>query len=266
MRNLHIGIYSPRPAILEELGGAAAEFLQTACLDLTLHTFPDHAGLMDALSDTSLELLVYDTRLEEGLEERVWEVVRAVPGCGLVLLGDDTRHALFGYAVRAVGYLLTPLDPEDLIDLLARLIRERMEAKEQFLPLKLEGVWSRLNMEHIAYLESSKHNMLFHMDDGKVFRTIASYRDYQSLLDLNRHFCRCHKSYTVNLRHVAALEQSAFLMRNGERVNISRAYRRDARSYYACYRTSHYEKDLRSELKTVPHPERDDPGLVQKRE
>ncbi len=50
-----------------------------------------------------------DRRLS--VPERVWEVVRAAPGCGLVLLGEDTRHALFGYAVRATGYLLTLWTP-----------------------------------------------------------------------------------------------------------------------------------------------------------
>ena len=33
----------------------------------------------------------------------------------------------------------------------------------------------------------------------RQFRSISSFKDYQSLIDLNRHFFRCHKSYVVNL-------------------------------------------------------------------
>ena len=192
---MQIGIYSPCPSLLEQQAAAAEEFIQSSCLDLTLRPFRSHGDLMAALTETPLDVLVYDTALAERLEDQVWEVMRMIPNCSLVLLGDDTRHAVFGYAVKAADFLVTPLDPEDLIYTLARLMRARMEAKEQYLPIKLNGVWSRLNMRHITYLESAGHSLLFHMDDGRDFRMIAAFRDYQPLLDMNRHFFRCHKSY-----------------------------------------------------------------------
>lgn len=262
---MQIGIYSPRPPLLEQQREAVEEFVQTSCLDLDVHTFDKHAGLMAALTETPLDVLVYDTAQAEALEERVWEVMRTIPNCSLILLGDDTRHAVFGYAVKAADYLTTPLDPEDLIYTLARLMRARMEAKEQFLPIKLNGVWSRLNMGHITYLESAGHSLLFHMDDGKEFRMIASFRDYQPLLDLNRHFFRCHKSYVVNLKYVEQLEQNSFLLKNGESVNISRPYRQMTRSFYACYVTGRYEKERVAEVATVPEPARPAPGLREAR-
>lgn len=257
---MQIGIYSPRPPLLEEQGQAVAEFIQTSCLDLDVHTYDSHKALMSALTDTPLDVLVYDTALAQDLEERVWEAMRTIPNCSLVLLGDDTRHAVFGYAVRAADYLLTPLDPEELISTLARLMRQKMQAKEQFLPVKVNGVWSRLNMEHIAYLESAGHSLIFHMDDGKDFRMIASFRDYQPLLDLNRHFHRCHKSYVVNLQHVAAMDQNSFLLRGGGAVSISRPYRHSSRSFYACYVTDRYDQAGRTPVAAAPEASRPTPG------
>lgn len=236
------------------------EFIQTSCLDLTLACYSSHGDLMTALTETPLDVLIYDTEQAQELEDRVWEVMRIIPNASLVLLGDDTRHAVFGYAVKAADFLVPPLDPEDLIYTLAQLMRARMEDKEQFLPLKLNGVWSRLNMRHITYLESAGHSLIFHMDDSKEFRMIASFRDYQPLLDLNRHFFRCHKSYVVNLQHVAQLEQNSFLLKDGERVNISRPYRQMTRSFYARYVTEQYEKDGVALVGSLPEPARPAPG------
>ena len=111
--------------------------------------------------------------------------------------------------MRAEDFLLAPLDPEDLISSLVQLLRRRMEAEEQYLPVKVGGVWGPLNMAHILYLESAGHSLIFHMDDGRQFRSISSFKDYQSLIDLNRHFFRCHKSYVVNLSHVTGWSRTA---------------------------------------------------------
>ena len=237
---MNIGIYSGDPDLLRRQSDALADFITTSCLDLTLFSFCSHRELMLALTERPLDVLIYDTRMTERLKEEVWEVMHVIPDVSLILMGNDPAAAVFGYSVKAVAFLPIPLDPEDLVCTLARHIRSRMEAKEQFLPLKLNGIWSRVNMKHITFLESVGHSLVFHMDDGKSFRMIAGFRDYQPLLDLNRHFYRCHKSYIVNMQHVRALESNAFLMEDGSCLNISRPYRQQARSFYAVYTTDAY--------------------------
>lgn len=240
---MHIGIYSPDPLLLEAQAAAVEELIESSCLDLSLHPYAQYRDLLSSLTDLPLDVLFYHAGPGGELEEQVREVRRMVPGCALVLVGDDPRYAVFGYQVRAEDFLLTPLDPEDLISSLAQLLRRRMEAREQYLPVKVGGIWGQLNMAHILYLESAGHSLIFHMDDGRQFRSISAFKDYQSLLDLNRHFFRCHKSYVVNLSHVTALEQNSFTLDNGDTVNVSRPYRQLTRSYYARYVTGRYDRD-----------------------
>ena len=247
---MHIGIYCPEPRELERQCEAAEEFIETSCLDLTVHPFETYRSLLSALTDKPLEVLFYSVRSDEEPEERVREVMRVIPGCALVLVGEDIRLAVFGYEVQAADFLLAPLDPEDLISSLARLLRRRMEAREQYLPIKISGVWSRLNTAHILYMESAGHSLIFHMDDGRQFRSISSFKDYQSLIALNRHFFRCHKSYVINLSHAARLEQNSFILDSGETVNISRPYRQITRSYYARYVTGRYDRDGASQVES----------------
>lgn len=234
---MRIGLYSPRPALLEEQRQVVEEFNGTACLDLELQSYDTYDALMQGASNLPFDMLFYDTEGSRDAEEELLRLVQTVPNCRLVLLSDSERHAVFGYALRAVGYITTPLDKEEYLSLLIHLIREQVQKKEQFLPLKVNGVWSQLDMSHITYVESAGHSLLFHLSDKRELKVMAGFRDYQRLLDLNPDFFRCHKSYMVNMRYVREWSLTAFTLKDGDEVNISRPYRQAARSMYACYVT-----------------------------
>lgn len=234
---MRIGLYSPRPALLEEQRQVVEEFNGTACLDLELQSYDTYDALMQGASNLPFDMLFYDTEGSRDAEEELLRLVQTAPNCRLVLLSDSERHAVFGYALRAVGYITTPLDKEEYLSLLIHLIREQVQKKEQFLPLKVNGVWSQLDMSHITYVESAGHSLLFHLGDKRELKVMAGFRDYQRLLDLNPDFFRCHKSYMVNMRYVREWSLTAFTLKDGDEVNISRPYRQAARSMYACYVT-----------------------------
>lgn len=241
---MQVGLYSPQAALLEQQRTAIEEFNQSACLDLTLRCFESYRELSQSITVAPLDILFYHTEESRELESQLMRIFQTLPNCRLVLLSDSERHAVFGYAVKAAGYLALPLDSEDFVSTLILLLRERLQAKEQFLPIKVNGVWSRLNMRHITYLESSGHSLIFHMNSGRSIKAAAGFKDYQSLLDLNTDFLRCHKSYVVNLRYVKAWEMDSFTLADGSVVNISRPYWQTARSAYACYMTQTRDEPL----------------------
>lgn len=235
---MQIGLYSPRQELLEEQRKTVEEFNETACLDLELKSYDTYDALMQGVSNLPFDILFYDTEESKDAEQELLRLVQTVPNCRLVLLSDSERHAVFGYALRAVGYLTTPLDKEEYLSLLIYLIREKIQRKEQFLPLKINGVWSQIDMNYITFVESAGHNLLFHLLGGKTFKVLSAFKQYQRLLDLNPDFFRCHKSYMVNMRYVKDWSLTAFTLSDGDEVNISRPYRQVARSIYACYVTN----------------------------
>lgn len=234
---MQIGLYSPRQELLAQMRRALEEFNETAYLDLILRSYGEYAELSASLTDLPLDILFYDTERDPDPKEALQRIMHTIPNCCLILICDDARHALMGYSVKATDYLLTPLDEEDLIATLARFLRQRMESREHYLPVKINGVWSRLNMRHITYLESAGHSLIFHVNDGRTFRCIAHYRDYEGLLEMNPDFFRCHKSYVVNMRYVADWDLNSLTLTDGTSINISRPYRQITRSFYANYIT-----------------------------
>ncbi len=97
-------------------------------------------------------------------------------------------------------------------------------------------------MGHITYLESVGHSLIFHLADRRRLKVQSGFKDYQSLLDLNPDYFRCHKSYVVNMSYVKEWSPTAFTLKDGDEVNISRPYRQAARSMYACYVTQPLSK------------------------
>lgn len=234
---MQIGLYSPRSDLLEQQIAAVDEFNQSACLDLALRTYDNYRDLAQDITNIPLDILVYHMEDGKETEEQILRIVQTLPNCRMLLLCDSEKHAIFGYAIHAAGYLLTPLDNEDFLAALIHLIREKIQAKEQFLPVKINGVWSQVNMKHITYLESAGHSLIFHLNDSRKLKVTAGFRHYQSLLDLNADFIRCHKSYMVNLQYVKEWKMDHFELTDGSTVSISRPYWQTTRSLYACYAT-----------------------------
>ena len=234
---MQIGLYTQRPELMQQLDKALQSFIQSSYLDLKIRKYDTYQALLVSLTDAPLDLLFYDTELDPDPKDSLTRIIHTVPNCSLTLICDDARHALMGYSVKAADYLLTPLNEEDFIEIMARFLRQRLESREHYLPIKVNGVWSRLNMRHITYLESAGHSLIVHLNDGRTFRRIAHYRDYEGLLEINPDFFRCHKSYVVNMRYVTNWDLNSLTLADGSSVNISRPYRQIVRSFYACYVT-----------------------------
>lgn len=240
-----IGIYSPRTELLEQLRQQLERFDHRACLELTIRGFGTYQDLNASLTEAPLDILFYDTQQSEEPKDELQRLLYTVPHCALLLMCDDDRHALMGYSLKAENYLLTPISEEDMIDALSRCLRQRTQSREHHLPIKINGIWTRLNMRHITYLESAGHSLIFHMNDGRTFRNIAHYRDYDALLEMHPDFFRCHKSYVVNMRYVTDWDLNYLTLADGNTVNVSRPYRQIARSFYACYATRSQDLPIR---------------------
>lgn len=250
---MRIGLYTTQPELRQQLDEALENLGQSSFLNLSVHEFDSFPEISASLTEAPMDLLLFDM---DGTDDPKDELIRAsqiVPNCDLILLCSDTRFAIFGYTVRAKDYLTTPINSEDLVDILTRFLRERLEGHEHYLPLKMNGVWSKLNMRHITYLESAGHALIFHMNDGRSFRVISSFSNYQTQLEMNRDFFRCHKSYVVNMRYVVGWELNNLTLADGKTINISRPYRQVTRSFYACYVTQ--SRDLPFTAPVLPEKE-----------
>lgn len=141
----------------------------------------------------------------------------------LVFVTHMAQYALKGYEVRAMDFLVKPLNYgafELRMDLLLRRIPEQDEHQ---LLLANKNEMRKISVERLIYVEANKHKMYFHTEDG-TFESNCTMKWVEEQLD-GAGFFRCDHGLLVNLRYVTWVGQSE-LVAGGYRLKVSRPKRK----------------------------------------
>lgn len=141
----------------------------------------------------------------------------------ILFITSMTEYAMEGYDVHAFAFLPKPVQYAALRRYLLEVF-SRLDREEDATFLLEDGTsHCALRLSELIYIEVYQHDTCFHLAGGtRTVRVAISAVERQLA---GRGFFRCHKSYLVNLRHVARMEQDALLLSDGSRIPLSR-YRR----------------------------------------
>lgn len=95
--------------------------------------------------------------------------------CILVFTTTSTDHALEGFQVRALHYLVKPFSENELSGLLDEMLK-RLPQQEKFLDIKVSGSDIRLCCSDIVYAEHFAHIINIHTVAGKTLATRQSFK------------------------------------------------------------------------------------------
>lgn len=83
----------------------------------------------------------------------------------------------------------------------------------------------RLDIGHILYLESQKHNILIHTEN-ESYVSAGPLKRFEELLT-PKGFSKCHNSYLLNLKHVTGIVGSNALLTKAIEIPISRTRKKE---------------------------------------
>lgn len=137
----------------------------------------------------------------------------------IMFITNRTDYALQGYQVDALDYVVKPVSYYALSSKLERAIGRIPDRVRKTVLVQLPGGVRRMEADRILYVESSRHNLIYHLDREDV--TVRG-RMQDAEADLQGcGFFRIHKGYLVNLLHVTGLQDQECLL--GEtRIPVSR--------------------------------------------
>ncbi len=160
--------------------------------------------------------------------------------CACYLLDKDETHGLFGYQVRAKDFLIKPVDRGKMLKIVSEEVKRQQISIFKEIKVKIDGLWKAVVPASILYVESMGHNLIFHMVSGRDVKFVSTFKEYYPILNMFPRFLRCHQSYILNLDYVTDMKSDVFLMGNGDKINISRQYRKDCKQYYIEYMMKKY--------------------------
>lgn len=137
----------------------------------------------------------------------------------LFVTGYD-RYMAQGYEVAALHYLLKPIHKEKFFAVLDKLKRkEKQEAKLLFqaeegaVSLPVSKIWYLEARAHQCILYTAEEEYILHSSIGEMVQYLGNQRE----------FVRCHRSYLVNVQHIAAIVKPELILDDRRRLPVSRS-------------------------------------------
>ena len=179
------------------------------------------------------EILFLDINMQEsnGIEV-AYKIKKNFSHIYLVFITAYLDYVLVGYHVEAFRFLLKDNLEQQMREcipaLLMKIKRENFIITCQFLSGE-----KKINIRNVIYIESFRHKMCFHMNDEQeaVYEKNGNLSELEKMLEKHG-FCRIHKSFLVNMRHVHVLERYFVRMENGIELPIPREKYQKVRAKY----------------------------------
>jgi len=184
---------------------------------------------MEILEENPVDLLFLDIHMPglNGLEfaQTLQE------GPRIIFATAYDHYAIEGFRLDAVDYLLKPYEYKDFLRAAQRAKKaiqasaaSQGVAEAEFLFVKVEFKWVRVDLDDILYIEGLKDYAQIHLrNQSRPLTTLARLKTLHDRLPQNR-FLRIHRSYIANLRHVSVIENGKATI-GTERIPIGETQR-----------------------------------------
>ena len=154
--------------------------------------------------------------------------------CMLIFTTTSRDHALEGFQVRAMHYLVKPYSEEDLISLFDEIL-SRIPAPEKILELKINGSDLQVPFKTIIHAEHFSHMIRIFTTTGKELVIRQSFGTFTAPLIEDSRFFICNRGTIINMEHAVVFDGTMFLMNNGNKIGVSRELSKSARQHFMDY-------------------------------
>ena len=151
--------------------------------------------------------------------------------CLLIFTTTSTDHALEGFQVRAMHYLVKPYTEQDLTALIDEIL-SRIPQPDNYLAVKVSGSDIQLPFKEMLYAEHFSHMIHVHTTGNLVLTTRMSFGQFTAPLKEDDRFFLCSRGIVINMEHAIDFDGTAFLLDNGSSIPVSRDLIKTARQTF----------------------------------
>ncbi len=150
----------------------------------------------------------------------------------VVFISSSEEFGVMSYSVLAFDYILKPIDVERLRECMKRLFAQKK--KKHYISVTYSGTETKILLSNIQCMESNLRKVIITLSENREIEIFGKLADFEEYL-IKHGFCRCHKSYIVNIEHIDSIENDTFFLTGGRTVKISRTYLQKAKKAYFDY-------------------------------
>jgi len=144
----------------------------------------------------------------------------------VIVLSDVKEDAYEAYQRGVSGYLLMPIDSNELRKCLMRYQKTHKALFTDTLSIKSNGDYNFVKSSDIIYLKADNNTTDFYLKSGKVVSAYKTLKHFEKLLPF--YFFRIHHGYVININYVSRInlgKSSCYLNNNEIVLPFSRTYK-----------------------------------------
>ena len=145
----------------------------------------------------------------------------------IIFLTSHTEMAMDGYEVDAFRFLSKPVKKDKLLETLNEL-EKKLKVEEKII-LKKDGEDIVYGINDLIYIEASNNSVRFIFKKDTVEMRMKFAQSLEMVDGISTDFCKCHRSYYVNLAHVKKLGTADVVMDNGDVLPVARGSAADVK-------------------------------------
>ena len=189
-------------------------------------------AFLEASKDQDITVLFLDIYMDgaNGIEIAK-EFRKSNKDCLLIFTTTSTDHALEGFQVRALHYLVKPYSEND-ISALADEILSRIPDSGKYIDVKVNGSNIQIPFRKIIYAEHFSHMIHIHTAGERELVTRQSFDSFITSLKMDSRFYQCNRGVVINLEHAVDFDGTGFRLDNGSNVPVSRKLLKNARQTF----------------------------------
>ena len=130
--------------------------------------------------------------------------------CFLIFTTTSTDHALEGFRVRALHYLVKPYNEKEISTLLDEIL-SRIPDSGKYIDVKVNGSNIQIPFKNIIYAEHFSHMIHIHTTGGKEMLTRQSFEAFTASLKMDSRFYSCNRGIVINWSMRLILMEVCFL-------------------------------------------------------
>lgn len=198
-------------------------FAQEQHREIAVNTY---CNAFDFLSvfDQRYDAVFLDIQMPDVNGIKVAEEIRATDQrVKIVFITNLGQYAVQGYAVRAMDFIVKPLEWETFQEKMLRFCSDYDDELPRFVTIHNAEGLVRLRTDRILFAELLNRKLHVHTLDGQ-YSVYESLRDFEKQLGDDDRFFRCHASVLVSLMYVEQVRGNSALVA-GKEVPVSKQKR-----------------------------------------
>ena len=153
--------------------------------------------------------------------------------CKIVFITSSKIHAIDSYEVRALHYILKPINEEKL-STAVKIAIESLNKQDNKIIVKNKKGDYRIFYKDILYAESKARVVNIYLKCGEVISFYSKLEDFFQRLDDER-FLKCHQSFVVNMDYILKAENNNIFLYNNIIIPISNGNVNEVKEKYFNY-------------------------------